>query len=71
MATKRTALKVFRVQQKMTQAEFAEKVGYSRSQYALIEQGNRKGTQDFWNKLQTAFNIPDAEVWALTKIDEE
>lgn len=71
MATKRMALKVFRVKQNMTQAQFAEKVGYSRSQYALIEQGNRKGTQDFWNKLQTAFNVPNSEMWSLTKIDEE
>lgn len=71
MATKRTALKVFRVKQKMTQAEFAEKVGYSRSQYALIEQGNRNGTQDFWNKLQAAFDIADSEMWELTKIDGE
>ena len=68
---KRTALKVFRVKHKMTQAEFAEKVGCSCSMYALIEQGNRTGTLDFWQKVKTAFNISDAEMWALTKIDEE
>lgn len=71
MTTKRTALKVFRVKQKMTQAQFAEKVGYSRSQYALIEQGNRNGTIDFWNKVKTAFNVSDEEMWNLTKIDVE
>lgn len=68
---KRTALKVFRVKQKMTQAEFAEKLGYSRSQYALIEQGNRNGTQDFWLKLQERFSIDDCAMWELMKVDDE
>ncbi|MGN0804389.1 MAG: helix-turn-helix transcriptional regulator [Candidatus Coproplasma sp.] len=71
MATKRIELRVFRVKQHMTQAQFAEKIGCSRTHYALIEQGNRNGTQDFWNKLQAAFNIADAEMWELTKIDGE
>lgn len=70
MATKRTALRVFRTKQKMTQAEFAAKVGFSRSQYALIEQGNRNGTQDFWNKLQAAFNIANSDMWELMKLDD-
>lgn len=70
MADKRTALKVFRVKQKMTQAQFAEKLGYSRTQYAMIEQGNRDGKQDFWNKLQTVFNIADSEMWSLMQVDK-
>jgi transcriptional regulator with XRE-family HTH domain len=67
----RTALKLFRIAQKMTQEEFAAKVGFSQSRYGLIEQGNRDGTLKFWNALQKAFNIADADMWALTKIDEE
>lgn len=71
MTTKRTALKVFRIQQHMTQAEFAEKAGINRSYYSMIESGKRKGTQDIWDRLQKAFNIDDAEMWNLTKIDEK
>lgn len=71
MTTKRTTLKVFRVKQKMTQAQFAAKVGVARSVYALIEQGKRNGTQDFWNKLQAAFDISDSDMWQLTKTDEQ
>ena len=70
MATQRTALKVFRVKLKMTQAELAGKIGYSHSQYALIEQGKRNGTQEFWNKLQAAFDIADVDMWELMKLDD-
>lgn len=71
MGKERTALKVFRIQQKMTQEEFADKFKFSQSRYALIEQGNRDGTLKFWNALQKAFNIADADMWALTKRDNE
>lgn len=67
----RTELKVLRVKHKMTQAQFAEKIGVSRGMYALIEQGNRNGTQEVWQRLQTAFNVPDGEIWRLMKNDEE
>lgn len=71
MTSKRVALRVFRAKQNMTQEEFCKKIGAGRSYYCLIEQGKRKATQDFWHKLQTAFNIPDAEMWQLMKIDGE
>lgn len=67
----RTALRVFRTKQRMTQGEFAEKIGYTATNYAMIEQGNRQGTQAFWNSLQRAFNIPDEKMWKLTKIDKD
>lgn len=69
--TMRTDLKVFRVKQKMTQEEFANKIGFSRSQYALIEQGNRNGTIDFWDKLKNTFEIPDTNMWRLMQNDKE
>lgn len=71
MGSKRTSLKVFRIMRNLTQAEFAEKLGYSRSQYALIEQGKRNGTQDFWQKLQEVFSVNDCAMWELMKTDEE
>lgn len=67
---KRWALERFRRDQRMTQDDFAKEIGYSRSQYALIEQGKRNGTQDFWTKLQTRFCIEDCAMWELMKIDE-
>lgn len=68
---KRTALKVFRVKQGLTQAQCAEKIGCSCSLYSLIEQGKRAGTIDFWNKLKTAFNVSDADMWGLTEVDKK
>ena len=65
--TKRNNLKVFRVKHDLTQAEIADKLNYSRSQYALIERGERDGTQAFWNNLQAAFSVSDEEMWKLMK----
>lgn len=67
----RLNLKIFRIQQKMTQAEFAEKIGCNRGTYAAIEKGNRNGIHKFWFNLQHAFNISDADMWALKKRDGE
>lgn len=63
----RKNLKVFRVQQLMTQAEFAHKLGCSRATYSAIENGMREGRKTFWKKLQTAFDVPDENMWALQK----
>lgn len=67
----RTNLKCFRVKQQLTQDEMAVKIGVTRCTYAAIELGTRNGSQFFWVSLQNAFNIPDADMWALRKIDEE
>ena len=61
----RTELKILRIKQHLTQAELAEKVGVSYATYNLIEQGKRKGSNDFWVKLQQVFNLSDAEMWQL------
>lgn len=66
----RTALKVFRVRNNMTQDDFAEKLGISRGCYSLIEQGKRNGTLEFWNKFYKTFNVPANEMWDLLKNDE-
>lgn len=49
----------------LTQAEMADKIGVSRSQYGMVEQGRRQGTHEFWKKLQCAFDVPDNEMWQL------
>lgn len=63
----RKNLKIFRVTHNLSQGEIAEKIGHCRATYAAIEAGNREGRQAFWQALQTAFDIPDAEMWALKK----
>lgn len=67
----RTNLKVFRVKQHLSQAEFADKVGYSRPSYSAIESGTRNGRTYFWNKVQQAFNLPNEVMWELMKVDEQ
>lgn len=67
----RVELEVFRVRQKMSKTEFADKLGVSRSNYSLIEMGKRNGTFEFWSKLQETFNVPDSEMWTLIKLDKE
>lgn len=67
----RTNLKVFRVRQKLSQAEMAEKIGCRRSNYSAVENGTRNGSVKFWNALQTAFNVPDTEIGGLMRVDED
>ena len=67
----RTELKVLRTRHKMTQGEFADKLGLNRANYAMIEIGKRNGTMAFWNKIQTTFNIPENDMWSLMKNEEE
>jgi len=66
----RTNLKLFRVKKKMSQDEFADRIGCTRATYSSIESGKRDGRFTFWNDLQSAFKIPDADMWALCKNDE-
>lgn len=61
----RTGLKILRIKQHLTQAEIATKLGVSFSTYNLVEQGKRKGSEEFWTNLQKAFNLSDAEMWQL------
>lgn len=61
----RTGLKILRVKQHLTQAEVAAKLGVSYATYNLIEQGKRKGSIEFWQRIQAAFNLTDAEMWQL------
>ena len=63
----RMNLKLFRVRHNLTQSEMAERVKYNRAAYALIESGVRNPSIEFFTNLQAAFNVPDEEMWGLTK----
>lgn len=62
---KRLKLKAYRALKGLSQSEFAERIGCSRGRYTSIETGRRDGTPEFWRALQSAFEIPDTEMWAL------
>ena len=66
----RRNLKVFRVKHGLTQSEMAEKIGVARSVYSQAESGRRGCSATFLQKLQKAFDIPDADMWELTKLYE-
>lgn len=66
----RTALKQFRVGVHLTQSEMAERTGVSRATYSFVERGERSGGAEFWRNLQTAFNVPDEQMYGLMKQDE-
>lgn len=58
----RTKLKVLRVKEDLTQDEMAKKLGVSRQTYQAIESGERRGSDIFWNNVQTTFEIPESEM---------
>lgn len=62
---KNVELKKFRVGLDLTQAEIAAKMGVTRERYQKAESGAREVRQDFWRQLQAAFNLSDAQIWAL------
>ena len=64
----RNELKVLRVRHGLTQQQMAEKTGVGITTYNLIEQGKRRGSQEFWLKLQKEFNLKDGEVWQLQTV---
>lgn len=66
----RNGLYMFRHSRKLSQAAMAEKIGCSRATYSSIESGARDGRMTFWNKLKVAFNISDAEIGGLMRVDE-
>ena len=63
-------LYMFRHEHGLTQEEMGKKCGVSRPTYAFIERGERSGTGEFWGNLQREFNVPDAEMYPLQKLDE-
>lgn len=63
-------LYMFRCDKKLTQAEMAGLLGVSRATYSYVERGERSGTIEFWGNLQKVFNVPDAEMYPLQKLEE-
>lgn len=67
---RRKNLKIFRIRHDLTQSDMAQRVGCDRASYSAIEVGSRNPSFEFMEKLQTAFDIPDAEMWALLRSEK-
>ena len=68
---KRHNLYMLRCENKLTQAEFAAKIGVSCRGYQNIEWGERSGTASFWAAVQREFNVADSEMYSLMKLEEQ
>ena len=66
----RKNLKSLRGAMCLTQEEMSERIGVTLQMYSLVELGKRRGSMDFWKKLQAAFNLPDAQMWQLMQEGE-
>ena len=67
---RRKNLKIFRIEQDMTQSDMALEIGCSRDAYSAIESGSRDPSYDFMKKLQTAFDVPSERMWALLESEK-
>lgn len=65
----RLQLRVFRVFQKLSQAGMAARLGCKRAIYGHIECGRTSGSPEFWATLQKEFDLTDAEIEELKKLD--
>lgn len=67
----RTNLKIFRIRKKMSQAKFADELGYSRNHYARIESGLHEVPLKLLVALSEKYGMTLDEARALTKNDED
>jgi transcriptional regulator with XRE-family HTH domain len=67
MAKKNKALQKLRVDLEITQDEAAQRMNVSPATYRQVECGLRRGSNDFWDKFQSAFKIPDADMRTYQK----
>lgn len=62
----RKELKLVRVENDLTQAQMAKKLGIALSTYNLIENGKRGGNKELWIKLKNTFNVSDERMWKIS-----
>ena len=54
-----------RVDHDLTQVEAAKICGVSKSTYNFIENGKRRGSKEFWQRLQEYFKLDGERMWKL------
>ncbi len=67
----RLKLKLFRVERKLSQVEFAKKIGCSSNHYAKFERGDVDGSVKFIKTIQTAFDISNADIMELIENEKD
>lgn len=67
----RLKMKLFRVKKKLSQVEFAKKIGCSSNHYAKFERGDVDGSVKFIRAIQTAFDIPNADIMELIENEQD
>ena len=65
----RKNLKIFRVENNLSQNGISKKLGYERAYFGHIERGFMNGSSKFWDRLQKAFSLSDEKVEEL-KVNE-
>ncbi len=63
----RNELYLFRCGLRLSQQEMGAKIGCHYATYAAIENGKRDGSVRFWNNLQRAFGLSDAQKGELMR----
>lgn len=64
-AMKNRGLIILRAEHGLGQVAMAERCGVGLSTYNLIENGKRRGSKEFWQKLQQEFDLDGERVWRL------
>lgn len=54
-----------RVDHDLTQTDMAKICGVSVGTYNLVENGKRRGSKEFWQTIQTSFNLDGEQMWNL------
>ena len=67
---RRLNLKLFRIRHDLTQYQMAERIGYERAAYSMVEAGTRNPSIEFFMNLQEAFDVPDEKMWELTRLED-
>ena len=56
------SLYVLRCKNELNQTDMAKKLGVCVSMYSLIERFKRKGSKEFWKRLQDEFGLSNDEI---------
>ncbi len=67
----RLTMKLFRVERKLSQVDFAKKIGCSSNHYAKFERGEVDGSVKFIKAIQTTFDIPNADIMELIENEKD
>lgn len=63
----RLELKVLRTKSNLTQNQMADRLGVTRVNYLLIENGKSNGTLKFWDRLQSEFGLTPKKLDQIRK----